>query len=215
MQDGPHQNEHLAARGADLQQARTAMVMVHGRGDSAEGILSLAPFFEHPGVAYLAPQAARNTWYPHPFMVDWQENEPGISSGLKAIDEVVARITEAGISHQQIVLLGFSQGACLTSEYAARNPRRYGGVVVLTGGLIGASVDPERYTGSFEGTPILLGCSDVDPHIPVERVDVTEQVMQRLQGQVDKRIYPGMGHTVNEDEIGYIQQLLSQLNNQT
>ncbi|HEX5727445.1 MAG TPA: alpha/beta fold hydrolase [Longimicrobiaceae bacterium] len=208
---GPHQGQRVMAAGAPLAEAKGAVVMVHGRGASAESILTLAPALDRPGLACVAPQAADGTWYPNPFMAPIASNEPGISSGMQAITDVLARIEAAGIPPERTVLLGFSQGACLSLEYAARHPRRYGGVAGLSGGLIGPDGTPRDYPGSLAGTPVFLGCSDVDFHIPKERVEFTAEVLRGLGAEVTLRLYPGMGHLVNEDEIAHVRAILDAL----
>jgi predicted esterase len=189
------------------------VLLVHGRGASAEDILSLAEYLKQPGFAYLAPQAAGNTWYPNRFLAPLAENEPWLSSALSLVSQVLEEIVNADIPHDHIILLGFSQGACLTLEYAARHARRYGGIVGLSGALIGPPESPRDYSGSLAGTPVFLGCSDADFHVPKEFVDQTEDVLERLGGEVTKRFYPNMGHTVNQDELdvvrGMMQKLLS------
>jgi len=197
--------------GEPLNRARAAMVMVHGRGASAESILDLAVELHQPGFAYLAPQAAGDTWYPYSFLAPLARNEPGLSSGLAAIANVLAQVAQAGIPLERTMLLGFSQGACLALEFVARNARRYGGVVGLSGGLIGPDGTPRDYPGLLAGTPIFLGCSDVDFHVPKERVELSAQVLQRLGGNVTMRLYPGMGHTVNQDEIDFVQGMMAAL----
>lgn len=197
--------------GTELEEATAALVAVHGRGASARGILQLGRQLHRPGLALLAPQAAGNAWYPHSFLEPVERNEPGRSSGLQAVDEAVTTATDAGIPVKRVVVLGFSQGGCLASEYVARNPDRYGGAVAFSGGLIGQRVDPGDYEGDLEGTPCFLGCSDVDPHIPVERVDVTAETFRRLGADVEKRIYEGMGHTVNEDELSYVDGMIERV----
>jgi predicted esterase len=205
---GPHQGQRVATAGAPLAQAKGAVVMVHGRGASAESILTLAQGLDRPEFAYLAPAAAGGTWYPNRFMAPIPSNEPGISSGMQAIADVLAQVQAAGIPPERTVLLGFSQGACLSLEFAARNARRYGGVATLSGGLIGPEGTPRDYAGSLDGTPVFLGCSDVDFHIPAPRVEQSAQVIANLGGDVTMRLYPGMGHTVNEDEIAHVQRIL-------
>ena len=205
---GPHQGQRVATAGTPLAQAKGAVVMVHGRGASAESILTLAPALDRPDFAYLAPSAAGGTWYPNGFMAPIPSNEPGISSGMQAIADVLAQVEAAGIPAERTVLLGFSQGACLSLEFAARNARRYGGVATLSGGLIGPEGTPRDYAGSLDGTPVFLGCSDVDFHIPAARVEQSAQVIARLGGDVTMRLYPGMGHTVNDDEIAHVQAIL-------
>ena len=205
----PHAGQPVATAGVPLGSARAAVVMVHGRGATAESILTLAPLLEAEGVAYLAPQAAGGTWYPYGFMSPIEQNEPGITSGMRAIARVLAHVSAAGIPAERTVLLGFSQGACLTTEYAARHPRRYGGVACLSGGLIGPDLSRNDYPGSLARTPIFLGCSDVDFHIPAERVHESAEVLRRLGAEVTMRLYPGMGHTVNDDEIAAVQAMLA------
>jgi len=207
--EGPHQQTETATHGAQPERARAAMIMVHGRGATARGLLQLADEFAQPDFHYAAPQAAGHTWYPYSFLAPKEKNQPGISSGLQRIHDLVASLGEAGIPAAKIILLGFSQGGCLATEFAARHPRGYGGVVGLSGGLIGPDIDPERYGGDLGGTPVFLGCSDVDPHIPKERVDETEAVFQNLGGSVTKKLYRGMGHTVNEDEIKQVRSIMA------
>jgi predicted esterase len=187
------------------------MILLHGRGASAENILELADEFVQQDIAYLAPQAAGYTWYPYRFVEPVERNEPYLSSALQMVAEVLASVREAGIPAEKTVLLGFSQGACLALEFAARNAVRYGGVVGLSGGLIGPDDASRDYEGSLDSTPIFIGCSDVDPHIPLYRVEETADVLSRLGGDVTKRIYPGMDHTVNEDEVEFVRSLLAGL----
>ena len=201
---GPHQGQPVRIAGEPLNRARAAMLMVHGRGARAEDILSLAKELDQPGFAYLAPQAAENTWYPNRFLVPLAENEPWLSSALAFVGNVLAEVTNAGIPPERIMLLGFSQGACLTLEFVARNARRYGGIVGLSGALIGPEDTPRAYAGSLEGTPVFLGCSDVDFHVPRERVDQTAEVLKNLGGEVTERLYPNMDHSVNQDEIDFV-----------
>jgi len=200
----------IATAGAPLAQARAAMIMIHGRGASAQSILSLAAELPAEGIAYLAPQAAGGVWYPQRFLAPLAANEPHLSNALAAIGGLVGQVAQAGIPAERTYLLGFSQGACLALEYAARNPQRYGGVFGLSGGLIGPEVQPERYLGSLLGTPVLLGCSDVDFHIPLERVHQSRDALAALGGAVTERIYPGMDHTVNLDEVEFIRQVILQ-----
>ena len=196
------------------------MVMVHGRGASAQSILSLADTFAQPDVLYRAPQAGGFTWYPNSFLAPLGRNDPGLSSALQALADVLGTLAEEGFPPERTVLLGFSQGACLALEYAARHAQRYGGVVALSGGLIGtgqrAGAAPPadkrfEYEGSLEDTPVFLGCSDVDAHIPLQRVEDSARVLHQLGGDVTKRIYPGMGHTINEDEVRFVRSLLADL----
>ena len=205
----PHEGQPLRSAGVPLTTARAAMIMLHGRGGSADDILTLAPAFGVGDVAYLAPQAAGGTWYPFGFMSPIARNEPGISSGMRTIDRLRAHIISTGIPADRIFFLGFSQGACLATEYVARHASRYGGVAGLSGGLIGPDDTPRDYPGSLDGTPVFLGCSDVDGHIPAERVKETADVLRRLGGDVTMRLYPGMGHSINADEIAAVKAMLT------
>lgn len=208
---GPHQGQPIRMAGEPVSRARAAMLMVHGRGASAEDILTLADQLAQPGFAYLAPQAAENTWYPNRFLVPLAENEPWLSSALAFVGDVLAEIINAGISHERIMLLGFSQGACLTLEFAARNARRYGGIVGFSGALIGPDDTRRDYAGSLAGTPVFLGCSDVDFHVPKERVDESAELLRRLGGEVTERLYANMDHTINQDEIDFVRGMMQQL----
>jgi phospholipase/carboxylesterase len=175
--------------------------MVHGRGGSAEDILSLATHLQVNDFALLAPQATNHAWYPYSFLAPPAQNEPWLSSALALLKEVVEDVQSAGIASSNIYLLGFSQGACLTLEFVARNATEYGGVVAFTGGLIGDKIYPENYKGNFNGTPIFIGTSNPDPHVPVERVYATTNILQNMQAAVTEKIYNNMGHTINQDEI--------------
>ncbi len=210
-QPGPHSGAVRASAGSPLEGAKAAVIMIHGRGDSAAGILGLAGAFSVPGVAYLAPQATQNVWYPYPFMSALAVNQPWLDSALAAVDELVTTVTDGGVPHDRLVLLGFSQGACLASEYAARTPRRYGGVVALSGGLIGPELEESRYVGDLAGTPSFFGCSDVDPHIPIGRVTASADLYRARGAAVEQRTYPGFGHSVNQDEVDWVQDLLVSL----
>lgn len=197
------------ASGPGPAEARAAAVIVHGRGGSPEGILELAAEIERrlarPGeIAWLAPRAEGGTWYPYGFMEPLERNRPALDRALETIGDAIAELEAAGVPAERIVLLGFSQGACLSLEFAARNARRYGGVAGLSGGLIGPPGTPRDYPGSLDGTPIFLGCSDEDPHIPESRVHESAQTLASLEGHVAARIYPGLGHTVNDDEMGRV-----------
>lgn len=205
----PHRGQPILRRGPEPGAARLAVILVHGRGDSASGILGLADEFLYPDVCWLAPQAALHTWYPYSFLAPMAQNEPGLASGLGVIAGLVRTLGEEGIGADRLVLMGFSQGACLAQEYAARHARGYAAIVGLSGGLIGPPGTPRDYTGSFDGTPVFLGCSDVDPHIPRTRVDESAEVFRRMGARVDERIYTGMGHTVNADEIAAVNDLLA------
>lgn len=184
------------------------MILLHGRGATAEDILGLAQEFDVPATAFIAPQAANATWYPNRFIAPVASNEPWLTSALDVVDGLVNQLLAAGLPASRIFLLGFSQGGCLALEYAARHPQRYGGVIGLSAALIENGDQPRTYAGSLEGTPVFLGCSDADFHIPAARVDRSAQLLRALGGDVDQRIYPGLGHTVNRDELDAVQQLL-------
>ena len=205
---GPHQGQPVLDAGEPLATARAAMILVHGRGASATDIMTLGAELTHPGVAYLAPQAAGNAWYPYPFTAPMESNEPYLSSALEALASLLSTV-EKSVAADRIILLGFSQGACLTLEFAARHARRYGGVVGLSGGLIGPDGTPRDYAGSFDGTPAFMGCSDVDPHIRKERVLEAAELYTRMGAKLTAKLYPGMGHTVNEDEIAAVREIVA------
>ncbi len=206
---GPHQGLPVLVAGEPLASARAAMILVHGRGASAADILLLAEELAQPGFAYLAPEAAGNTWYPNSFLAPIASNEPGLSSGLALIASLLEQASKAGIPSERVVIVGFSQGACLSLEFVARHARRYGGAIALSGGLIGPDGTPRDYPGSLAGTPVFLGCSDIDPHIPKERVLHSAEVLQTLGGQVTAKLYPRMGHTINRDEIVMARSIVS------
>ena len=204
----PHAAQPVISAGPPPEDAGAAVVMIHGRGASAESILDLYPVLGNETLAALAPQAAGHTWYPHSFLAPIESNQPYLDSALAKIDSVVADLLERGVPTERIAILGFSQGACLTSEYVARRPRRYGAVMSLTGGLIGPAGTPRNYTGSLDGTPVFLGTSDPDPHVPFERVKETEAVLARLGGKLEVRRYPGMPHTINQEEVDVCRAML-------
>lgn len=206
-----HEGQPVFQTGASLKEAAAAILMIHGRGAGAQDILSLSSELAHPQFAYLAPQAAGYTWYPNRFMEPLESNEPYLSSALAIIDAILESLDQAGLAREKVILLGFSQGACLSLEYAARNARSYGGVVALSGGLIGPDGTARDYPGLLDGTPIFLGCSDIDPHIPKMRVLKSAEIMGEIGGNVTTRIYPNMGHTINEDEIKFVQEMMAAL----
>jgi predicted esterase len=206
--NGPHQDQPVLHSGVKLDQAQSAMILIHGRGATAQDILTLARELEAPDFAFLAPQAAGYTWYSYRFLEPVERNEPGISSGLQVIGDLIEQLNDHDIPAEHIFLLGFSQGACLALEYAARHPQRYGGIIGLSGGLIGPQISPDDYNGSLKQAPVFLGCSDIDPHIPRERVEESATIFRNLNGQVTLRLYPGMGHSINQDEIDIIQQMV-------
>jgi predicted esterase len=212
-----HTDGRVARAGITVAEAERAVILVHGRGATPESILTLAD--ELPGdlgYAFVAPGASESSphprsWYPYSFLAPLEANEPGLSSGLAKIEAAVVELEEHGIVPEDIMLLGFSQGACLVAEFVARRPRRWGGVAVLTGGLVGDGDAPRDYVGAFHGTPVFLGCSDRDPHVPRWRVDETEEVLRRMGAQVEKRIYPGLPHTVIRDELDWIEGTMRRL----
>ncbi|WP_418283725.1 alpha/beta hydrolase [Halorubrum sp. DTA46] len=222
--DDPHGDEPLVTDGTAVAEADAALVLVHGRGATARSVLQLgARLGGDRDIALLGPQAAANTWYPNSFLSPVSDNEPGRSSGLRAVDRAVETATDAGIDAESVLVGGFSQGACLASEFVARNPTRYGGLAVFSGGLIGESVAVDDYVDgavaagnetpadALDGAPVFLGCSDVDPHIPEERVHETAAVLEALGADVDTRIYEGMGHGINDDEIEAVSSVVAGL----
>jgi len=209
--EDPHADQPVRTAGPDPAEAEAGVVLAHGRGARAEGMLDIARQVGVDGVAYLAPQAARSTWYPNSFMSPTESNQPHLDSALAFLDRTVGRLTDAGLPTDRVLVGGFSQGACLATTYAARNPTAYGAVVALSGGLIGPEGTDFDLEGSLEGTPVFLGCSDVDPHIPVERVHETRDALAAMDADVDERIYEGMGHTVNQDELRAVRDLVAAL----
>lgn len=208
----PHGNQPVLTVGAPLESAKGVLIMIHGRGAGPRDILGLAPALEREAFACIAPAASGGTWYPYSFMSPREQNEPGISSGLSVIESLVTRMMARGFPAEKIVLLGFSQGACLSSEFCVRHPRRYGGLLALSGGLIGApGTTWDDVTTPLDGMPAFFGCSDVDAHIPKERVLESEAVFTRLGASVTRKLYPGMGHLVNEDELAECRRVLDEV----
>jgi len=201
--------------GTPLNKANAAMVMIHGRGASASDMLSLVPALNTSGFAYLAPEAPGHQWYPRPFTAPLEANEPYLSASLALIGEILSYLAKANLSAERTILLGFSQGACLSLEYAARNAKRYGGIVGLSGGLIGPDGLERADGGSLNGSPVFFGCSDVDPHIPAYRVTQAGDYLRRLGGSVTVRFYPRMGHTVNDDEITFVRSFMAAIRPET
>ena len=208
---GPHQGQPVKLAGAQLREASAAIIMLHGRGADAQDILSVADVLDTSKVTFVAPEAAGNTWYPYSFLADIEQNEPYLSSALELIDEQMRMLQANRIPAERTMLLGFSQGACLAVEYAARHAKRYGGIAGLSGGLIGPDETPREYAGSFDGTPVFLGCSDHDPHIPPQRVIETEAVLKRMGAEVTRKLYPKMGHTISREEIAEVQKMVGRL----
>jgi phospholipase/carboxylesterase len=208
-----HEGQPVEAAGAPLGEGTAVMIMVHGRNASPRSILDLVPRLEHPSWTYLAPTAANRTWYPLSFMAPIEQNEPWLSSALGVLRDLVADVRARGVPSDRIVLLGFSQGACLSSEFAVRHPARYGGLVLFSGGLVGPPGTMWNGTSGFGGTPVFLGCSDVDAHVPKTRVDESTAVFARMGADVTERIYPGMGHLVNDDEIAFARGIMDRIHN--
>jgi predicted esterase len=208
---GPHEGQPVLHAGAPAERARSAMVLVHGRGDTAGGILQLAEVLPVRGMAYFAPQASGQTWYPNRFVAPIQTNEPWLSSALAGLGDLMSQIEAAGVPESRTVLLGFSQGACLALEFAVRNPRQYGALIGLSGGLIGPPGTTWPRAGSLDGTPVFLGCSDIDSHIPASRVHESADVLRAIGGRVTTVLYPGMDHTITREEIDEVTRLIAPL----
>ena len=212
---GPHDGAAVLTGGTPITEASGALILVHGRGATADGMLDLARHFRAERLAWLAPQANGNTWYPFPFLAPIPQNQPSLDSALAVIGALVAQVTAAGIPEERQFLLGFSQGACLSLEFAARSDRRWGGIVGLSGGVIGPPGTTWERPRGIAGTPIFLGCSDADPHIPLARVHETRALFERLGAVVDERIYPNLPHTITSDEITAAEAMLRAITRQT
>ena len=206
--DDPHRNQPVLQRGAALNSAKGAVVLLHGRGASAQDILGLARDFDLPEFAFLAPEAAEHTWYPYSFLSPIEQNQPWLDSALKLVRETVHRAITGGIERQKVAIVGFSQGACLATEFVARNAARYGGLVAFTGGLIGPPGAKFAYSGDLAGTHCFFGAGDRDPHVPWKRVEESASVLTGLGGVVTSRRYPGLAHTINQDEIDHAKIIL-------
>ena len=204
----PHQNQEVLRAGRPLAEAQAAMILLHGRGASAYDILELGILLCGDQFALLAPQAANNTWYPYSFLAPIDNNEPYLTSALQTVADLVNQVEAAGIPAGKIILAGFSQGACLASEFAAQNARRYGGLLLFSGGLIGPPGTPRDYPGSLDGTPVFIACSDIDAHIPLARVHETTETLTTLGANVTEEIYPGMGHTIIREELAQAQKIV-------
>ncbi len=194
-------SEKIIIAGKKIENASKTLIMLHGRGANAADILSLSDHLQIEDFAIFAPQAKNNSWYPQSFLAPPAQNEPWLSDALTLIENLIKDIAKKNISKENIYLLGFSQGACLTLEFVTRNAVRYGGVVAFTGGLIGDKIYPEKYKGNFDQTPVFIGSSNPDFHIPVERVYATTNILQSMGANVTQKIYDNMGHTINQDEI--------------
>jgi phospholipase/carboxylesterase len=209
MTPDPHGSQPVLAAGRKLPGAAGAVILVHGRGASAEDILSLSHEFDRPELAYLAPQAAGDSWYPYSFLAPIEQNEPWLASALNKLGKIVEDISHAGIPREKIVIAGFSQGACLASEFVARNAVRYGGLIAFSGGLIGPPGTEFRYAGKLDGTPAFFGGVDPDAHVPWHRVEESASVLAALGAEVVLRRYPGMPHTINQEELKEAKKLLA------
>ena len=200
--------KNIQTAGKSLKEAEKALIMLHGRGADARDILSVASHLNVSEYALLAPEATNNTWYPNSFMAKTKENEPWLSSALDLVKEVVDEVKAEGISADNIYFLGFSQGACLTLEFVARHAQKYGGVVALTGGLIGDEINRENYSGDFEGTTFFLGTGNPDPHVPVERVRESAKIVESMNANVHMKVYDGRPHSISEDEVAEVNRLI-------
>jgi len=205
---GPHAGQPVLHAGVPLPDARAVVVLTHGRGGSSQDMLGLAGELEAPGVAFLAPQAADHTWYPLRFLAPYADNEPWLSSALDVLLAVTETIRAAGVPDRRVVIGGFSQGGCLALHFAATHARRWGGLLGLSAGLIGPPGVTWSFRGSLDGAPVFLGCSDRDPHIPETRLHETARALETLGGAVDLRIYPGLGHTLNHDELDAVRTIV-------
>jgi phospholipase/carboxylesterase len=202
-----HQKEIITG-GKKIEEAKKALIMIHGRGATAEGILGLAQHLNVEDYTLIAPQATNFTWYPYSFLAPQKQNEPWLSSALDLLNTIVHDINAMGIPSDKIYFLGFSQGACLALEYVARHATKWGGVAAFTGGLIGDALTLDHYKGDFNNTPVFIGTSNPDPHVPVERVLDSIKILQKMNAAVTPKIYPNMGHTISEDEIEKVNQLI-------
>lgn len=206
----PHLAQPVYSAGENLEEASVALILLHGRGAAAEDILSLSTFLDYPGMAFLAPQAEGYTWYSNRFIAPVEQNEPYLSAALSKIDEIIKDVEAHNIPVEKIFIGGFSQGACLASEYVIRNPKKYGGLLVFSGGYIGALHGDDRQpNGDLQGTPVFIGCSDIDPHIPLQRVKDTSSLLTAMGAQVTEKIYPNMAHTIVDDEIELAREIIS------
>lgn len=199
---------NIKTAGAEINTAEKALIMIHGRGSNSEDIISISRYLNLDGFAILAPQATNNTWYPHSFMAPVEANEPWLSSALENLGETVRKAVDAGIKPENIYFFGFSQGACLTLEFLARNAQKYGGAAAIIGGLIGEEINLSNYKGNFEGTPVFIGTSNPDFHVPVERVYATEKMLKEMNADVTLKVYENFGHSINQDEIDLVNKII-------
>jgi len=202
-----HQKNSIAA-GEELHAESKVLILLHGRGGSAEDMLSFSSRLEVNNFALIAPQATNNTWYPYSFLAPPAQNEPWLSSALGLLKELVDDVTGKGVTTERVYFCGFSQGACLALEFIARNADHYGGVAAFTGGLIGDKIYTENYKGDFNGTPVFMGTSNPDPHVPIERFYASANILREMNAAVTEKVYNNMGHTINEDEIDNANRLI-------
>lgn len=205
----PHLTQPVYSTGPSLDDASAVLILLHGRGGTAQDILTLSTYLDFPKITFLAPQAEGYTWYPNRFILPIEQNEPFLSAALSKVDAIIREVEAHHIPAEKISIGGFSQGACLAGEYVIRNPRRYGGLLAFSGGYIGPLGVPRQPAGDLGGMPAFLGCSDMDPHIPLQRVKETTALLRSMGAQVTEKIYPGMGHTIIDDEIEQARQILS------
>jgi len=210
MTSDPHRNQSVLTAGRKLDRAAGAVILIHGRGASAEDILTLSQEFDHPELAYLAPQAEGHTWYPYSFLAPIPQNEPWLTSALNNLGKIVDEVSHAGIPREKIVIAGFSQGACLATEFVARNAARYAGLIAFSGGLIGPPGTEFRYEGKLGGTPAFFGAVDPDPHVPWQRVQESASILSALDADVILKRYPGMPHSINRQELEEARRLIAE-----
>jgi len=208
---GPHQNQPAEEYGPSLSRAKAAMIMMHGRGATAKSMLPLAEQLAQPDFFYIAPQAKHHTWYPYSFLESQEKNKAGIMSGLQVIYDLLQNIRETGLEYEKMILLGFSQGACLALDFITRHPQTLGGVAALSGALIGKQISEKDYTGNLHKTPVFIGCDEKDPYVPMNRLHLTSDIIHSLNGKVNKQIYRDMGHKVNEHEIKIIRGMMASI----
>ena len=208
---GAHEDQPLLQEGPELRDATGLLILLHGRGSTARDIMTLSHQFRHEGLAFAAPQADGKSWFPYSFLVSVKQNEPGIPSAMRVIRSLVTEADLLGVPRDKVMVLGFSQGACLALEFAARNPAPYGGIFALSGGLIGPPGTTWESERSLEDTPVFIGCSDVDPHIPRSRIEESGEALSLLGARVTLKLYPGMGHTISGAEIEQVNKLISEV----
>lgn len=200
MTNNMHRKNILTA-GKSLKEAEKVLIMVHGRGANARDILGLASHLNVSGYALIGPEATNNTWYPHSFLANPEQNEPWLSSALDLLNEMVEDVKKQGVTAENIYFLGFSQGACLALEFVARNAQKFGGIAAFTGGLIGDKINRENYSGNFNGTPIFIGTGNPDRHVPIERVNESVGILEKMDAKVHLQVHEGRPHTISPDEI--------------